>query len=179
MNNEERNKGENEQKEGNKKSSNEILYKNMELSNQDKNNILKNESDNNKNLLKSIHSVNILKKILSNLKPKQKLYMIKYNKDIQNLLEINIQDYKKMSGKYKINGINGNGKEYLLDVNILIFEGEYKNGRKNGKGKEYDEKGRLKFEGDYINGEKKGDGNVVIYDNGKINLKEYIKTRKK
>ena len=86
--------------------------------------------------------------------------MIKYNKDIQNLLEINIHDYRKMSGKYKINGINGKGKEYLLDINILIFEGEYKNGRKNGKGKEYDEKGRLKFEGDYINGEKKGDGNV-------------------
>ena len=88
LDNEEKNKSENEQKELTRKDDNENIKeasnKNIELSNQDKNNIPKNEINNHINLLKLIHSVNILKKLLSNLKPKQKLYMIKYNKDIQN-----------------------------------------------------------------------------------------------
>jgi len=28
-------------------------------------------------------------------------------------------------------------KEYILNTNILIFEGEYLNGKRSGKGREY------------------------------------------
>ena len=43
---------------------------------------------------------------------------------------------------------NGIEKEYKLNTNILIFEGEYKNGKRNGEGKEFYENGELKSEGE-------------------------------
>ena len=49
---------------------------------------------------------------------------------------MNIKYYKKISGKYKIGEKNGKGKEYLIESNKLIFEGEFLNGKKNGKCKE-------------------------------------------
>ena len=83
--------------------------------------------------------------------------MIIYNKQLQNIVGVIIEDYKKISGKYKIIEKNGSGKEYKLDTNRLIFEGKYLNGKKNGKGKEYYD-GKLKFEGEYLNGERNGKG---------------------
>ena len=80
--------------------------------------------------------------------------MLNYNKELQKLLNININDYQNMSGKHKIGGKNGIGKEYILHTMRLIFEGEYVNGKKNGKGKEYYEDDELKFEDEYINGKK-------------------------
>jgi len=94
---------------------------------------------------------------------------------------VNIKNYKKISGKYKIGGKNGKGKVYLLDFPFeeeyliwlekenyfkdkLIFEGEYL----NVKGKEYDKyDGRLIFEGEYFNGKKNGKGKKYNYD-GKL-----------
>ena len=74
-------------------------------------------------------------------------------------LSINIEDYKKEGQRYKIGEKNGEGKEYLLDSNELIFEGNYLNGiRWNGKGKKYNNYGKLTFEGVYINGKKNGKG---------------------
>ena len=67
--------------------------------------------------------------------------MIKYNKFFQKLFGLNIEYYKKVSEKYKINGINGFGREYSK-YNSLLFEGEYLNGKRNGKGKEYYEYGK-------------------------------------
>ena len=55
---------------------------------------------------------------------KQKLNIIIYNKHFQKEQGINIEDYKKISGKYKICE-NGKGKEYLLNTTILIYEDEY------------------------------------------------------
>ena len=79
-------------------------------------------------------------------------------------------------GEYLSGKINGKGKEYSTD-NELLFGGEYFNGKKwngkgydingekiyeihNGKGKikEYDFSGELIFEGEYLNGEKNGKG---------------------
>ena len=97
--------------------------------------------------LKEVKSSYILKKIFSNLNKKKELYMIIYNKKFQNLLNINLDDYKNMRGRYKIVGKNGLGKEFLLDKDILIFEGEYLNNKRYGKGKEYNN-GKLKFEGE-------------------------------
>ena len=73
---------------------------------------------------------------------------------MQKILGINIQDYKKISGRYKIGERNGKGREYKLSTNNLIFEGEYINGKRNGIGKEYTRYGILIYEGEYINDEK-------------------------
>ena len=105
-------------------------------------------------LIKAVKSIYITKKIFSFLYGKKKLKLIIYNKNYQNKLETDIENYKTISGKYKIAERNGKGKEYDLITNKLIFEGEYKNGMRNGKGKEYYINGKLKFEGEYLNGNK-------------------------
>ena len=117
--------------------------------------------------LKDIKSSFIIKGIFSFLYKKQRLNMITYNKSLQNILAVDIEDYKKISGKCKIGGKNGKGSEYLLNSNKLIFEGEYLNGKKNGKGKEYNVDNKaLIFEGEYLKGERNGKGKEY-YDNGK------------
>ena len=49
---------------------------------------------------------------------------------MQKILNINIEVYKKISGKYKKGKKDGNVKIYKLNTNILIFEGEYIKGEK-------------------------------------------------
>ena len=106
-------------------------------------------------LRKSVKSRYIIKKILSFLDEYLKLNIIAHNKKFQRLFNIDVDYYRKESGKLKVAEANGEGKEYKLNTDILLFEGEYMNGKKNGKGKEYDEKFDLiSFEGEYINGEK-------------------------
>jgi len=99
---------------------------------------------------------------------KQKLGIMIYNKKLQKEQEVNIEDYKEVSGKYKIGGKNGLGSEYLLKSNKLIFRGDYLNGKKNGQGKEYYDNGKLKFEGEYLNGKRNGKGKEYECDNGKL-----------
>ena len=91
------------------------------------------------NIEKSIKCRYILQIIFSNLDISLKLSMIIYSKKFQEKLDITIEDYKNVSGKYLILDENdkNKGKEYSLDNNQLIFEGEYLNGKKNGNGKEY------------------------------------------
>ena len=38
--------------------------------------------------------------------------LIMYNKQLQKIIGVNIEDYKIISGKYKISEKNGKGKEY-------------------------------------------------------------------
>ena len=84
--------------------------------------------------LRDIKSSYNIKRIFSFLYERQKLKMIVYNKELQNICSIGIEKYKKISGKYKIGERNGKGKEY--DYNSkLIFEGEYLNGVKKWKRK--------------------------------------------
>ena len=138
-----------------------------------KNTTIDNKNDDEQD--KKIDNINIIELIKSNYIVKQlftylcenvKLNLVKYNKIIQNKLEIDIDAYKRKSGKYKIKGINGNGKEYLLNTNILIFDGEYINGKRNGRGKEFEE-GIIKFEGEYKNGKRTGEGTSIEYNRGK------------
>ena len=108
---------------------------------------------------------------------KQKLKLIKYNKCLQENMNISLINYKIFSGKYIIYEQNGKGKEYDYKIR---FEGEYLNGKRNGKGKEYDGFGNLKFEGEYLNNER-WKGNIydqngnIIYELNKENdiVKEY------
>jgi len=73
---------------------------------------------------------------------------------LQEILGVNIEMFKKISGRYIIGEKNGKGKEYMLNSNTLIFEGDYLNWKRNGKGKEYDNYGDIVFEGEYLNGKK-------------------------
>ena len=128
------------------------------------------ESNSRKSILRDIKSSHIINKIFSYVNENRKLNIIKYNKSFQNILLINIEYYKKISGKYKINGINGNGEEYGLITDKIIFKGEYKNGKRNGKGKEFNDYGDIIFEGEYLDG-KKWNGNFISkkYNHKKLN----------
>ena len=107
-----------------------------------------------KYVIGNIKSIYIIKGIFLLLNDKQKLNIIIYNKQLQKILGVNIKDYKKLAGKYRIGEKNGKGRKYSLIEDKLIFEGEYLNGKRNGKGKEYNNDGELKFEGEYLNGKK-------------------------
>ena len=110
------------------------------------------------NIEKSIESIYILKDIFSFLSENLKLNIIIYNKYIQKNLDINIEDYIRISGKYKEGEKNGKGEEYEILTNQMIFEGEYLNGKRNGIGKEYYYDGKLQFEGEYLKGKRNGKG---------------------
>jgi len=89
--------------------------------------------------------------------------MIVYNKKLQKILLSSIKDLKRRSGKYKFSGKNGKGKVYIMNKNILLFEGEYLDGRKKGKGKDYESiYGKLIFEGEYLKGERNEKGKNII-----------------
>ena len=109
-------------------------------------------------MIKNVKSSYYFNKFLfSFIEEGQKLKLVKYNKIMQNNLDISLINYKYFSQRYIIYESKGKGKEYWYD-GTLIFEGEYLNGERNGKGKEYDNKGKLKFECEYLNGKRNGKG---------------------
>ena len=59
-------------------------------------------------------------------------------KKFQDILDINIVNFRLFSRKCIILEQNGKGKEYESIENNLLFEGEYLNGKRNGKGKQYE-----------------------------------------
>ena len=85
------------------------------------------------NLIKTVKSKYIRIEIFSYLKQNVKLEIIKYNKIYHNLLEINIESYKKERKKIRIIENNVFGKEYTMDESILIFKGLYLNKKKAWK----------------------------------------------
>ena len=105
-------------------------------------------------MLENIKSSFFTKILFSYLNEEIKLKIIKYNKNLQNLLGINLFNYKIFSERYIVYGQDGKGKEYDWHNGCLRFEGEYLNGERNGKGKEYYD-GRLEFEGEYLEGKRK------------------------
>ena len=112
--------------------------------------------------------------IFSFLAQKRKLKIITYNKQIQKILGVNVQDYITISERYKLIEKNGKGREFTVNENNLIFEGEYINGRRNGKGKEYNNYSELEFEGEYLNEKRNGKGKELYYD-GKLKFEgEYL-----
>ena len=106
------------------------------------------ESINNKNSLEKEEEKNIdncdLKNVLSNYIIKNIFYFINkkitfkliiHNKYYQNKLNINLKDYQKITGKYINIEENTKAKEYNIDENSLIFEGEYSNKKEMEKEK--------------------------------------------
>ena len=90
--------------------------------------------------------------------------MLNYNKVLQDIFGLSIDDYKEETNLIKICGFNGYGKEYKKFSHELIFEGNYLKGERNGKVKKYSGY-NLIFEGEYLNGEKNGKGksyNIMV-----------------
>ena len=141
--------------------------------------------------LHSIKSLYITKFILSFLIEKIKINIIRYNKNYQNKLGFDIEDYKRLSCKYQITDKNGIGRIYDSNNNKLFFKGKI-----NGEGIELDENDNIIFEGQYLNGKKiKGKGydlkgNIILeiekngkgkeyYDNGHLKFEgEYVNGRR-
>ena len=86
-----------------------------------------------------------------------KLKLIRYNKKLKKILEIDIIYKKIFTDKYWIIENNGKGKIYDRRHDLL-YEGGYSKGEKNGKGNEYDNFGKLTFDGEFLNGKRNGNG---------------------
>ena len=93
-------------------------------------------------MMENIKSEFFLEKIFFQLETKRKLKLVKYNKNLQNIIGINLNNYKIFTGKYIIYEANKKGKEYN-NYERLIYEGEFSNGERNGKGKEFYSDGKL------------------------------------
>ena len=129
-------------------------------------------------MFKDVKSIFILKKNFSLLNEKRKLNLIRYNKNLQKLIGINILNYMYYKEAKKI-GYTKHGimKDYDNE-NKLRFEGEYIYGFKIS-GKEYIN-GRLEYEGEYYynkkwNGKGYDENGNIIYEliNGKGKVKEF------
>ena len=107
-------------------------------------------------MLKDVKSPIIISKIFSFVDELTKLQLANYNKRLQKIIHISINNYIHYRGIYIIYESNKIGKEY--DGNYknhrLMFEGEFLNGKRNGKGKEYNPDGTLEYEGEYLNGKR-------------------------
>ena len=124
--------------------------------------------------INNIKSIKILKTIFNHLRNNKKFIIMNYNKFLQNKFGLTIDDYKQKAKRIKVGGLNGYGKEYISNSNILIFEGKYLNGKRNGCGIEYDKNCKIKYKGEYLNGKRNGSG--IEYDeNCKIKFEgEYL-----
>ena len=129
-------------------------------------------------MLKNVKSIYFIRMLFTYFPEKKKLELVKHNKYLQNLLNINFINYKFFSGKSIIFKTKNEVKEYqykdIYHKTILIYEGEYLNGKRNGKGKEYNDNGRIIFEGEYLNGKRNGKGkeydyNHLIYEGEYLN----------
>ena len=129
-------------------------------------------------MMKAIGSIYIIKRLFSNLDELKKFKIIKYNKELQRNLNINLLNYMYLSGRHIIYELDGNAKEYD-DDGTLLFEGKYLNGKRK-KGKEYNESGEILFEGEYSNG-KRWIGEVKeLYEDGSIEFEgEYLDGERK
>ena len=83
-------------------------------------------------MLQNSKSIYFIKRLFTFVDEKTKLDIIKYNKNMQNILDISLINYKTFSGRYILYGKNGKGKEYDYD-DKLLFEGEYLNKKKMEK----------------------------------------------
>ena len=74
------------------------------------------------NLSQSVSSLFITKKIFSILTEKKKLKLISYNKNYQNKLKIEINDFKRVSGRHIIGEKNGQEKNMIMRIDYFLKE---------------------------------------------------------
>ena len=131
-------------------------------------------------MFKNIKSSYIIQKILSYIDKKRKLKIFKYNKHIQNLINIKLIDYRLMSNTFIIYQKNEKkGRQFISKNYKLIYEGEFLNGKRNGKGKEYYDNSNSLYEGEFLYGEKNGkgkeyyNGGILIFEGEYLNNKRW------
>ena len=118
-------------------------------------------------MLRKIKSLFILKKIFSNINNKRKYNTIVYNKKLHKKLGLDLIDFRRFSGKYKVE-IDGKIKICNSYNDRLIYYGYYSNRKRNGEGKEYNDNGDLVFDGEYLE-DKRWKGKEKIYnEDGKL-----------
>ena len=136
-----------------------------------------------KKILNGIINRTVIYNIFSFLNEKQKLNLILHNKKLQKILGVDINNYKRVSGRYIISK-NERTEEYYDNSKKFKFREPTKFINKNGQGVEYDEEGNLVFEGQYLEGKRSGKGKQynklerVIFDGEflygeKLKWKEY------
>ena len=136
-------------------------------------------------MLKKIKSSVIIRKIFVLINPRYKLNLVLKNKVLQKILNINLTDIRRISGRYIIYESKIKGKEYDGMDDKLIYEGGYLNGKRNGKGKEYFKFNQeyklyiLKFEGEYLNGKRNGKGKEYNEDKKLIYEGEYLNGKRR
>ena len=82
-----------------------------------------NTKNKNTNIMANIKSIFFIRILFSHLNEKIKLKLIKYNKNLQNKIEIDLINYKFYSGRYIIYETNIKGKEYkgYYHLNHILF----------------------------------------------------------
>ena len=120
--------------------------------------------------MEKINCSYIINYIFSFINDRTKLKLIKSNKQLQKIIDISIINYSIFSGKYRIIEEKGDGIEYNIFNDEIIFEGEYLNGKKNGIGIEYHNNGKIKFNGEYKEGKK---WNGKAYNYSEILISEF------
>ena len=100
-------------------------------------------------MLNNIKSTYFLKEMISYISENIKLNLFRYNKAMQNILNINIINYKLFPGLIEVAE-----HRKMIKYGTDNYEGEYLNGKRHGKGKEYYYNGRSMFEGEYLNGKR-------------------------
>ena len=132
-------------------------------------------------MLKDIKSSYFIELLFSHVDEKQKLKVVKFNKNFQKTIHITIANYKYFTGRYIIYESNGIGKEYRGTDNRLLYEGEFFHGERKGKGKEYWEileDGYVKYEGEFLHGQWNGKGREYYFDNLLIYEGEFLNGKK-
>ena len=129
-------------------------------------------------MLENIKASYFIQSLFSHVGEKQKLKLVKFNKNLQNTINITLANYKYFTGRYIIYETNRFGKEYEFYNDDLIFEGEYLKGKRNGKGKEFGADGTLDFKGEYLNGKRHGKGKEYGLE-GRVSFEgEYLNGKK-
>ena len=125
-------------------------------------------------MLDNIKSQYFIKYVFYHIDEKIKLKIANYNKRLQNILEINIINYKVFSGKYIIYETKERRKIYNVFTDRIIFDGEFI----KGKAKAYDNYGELMYDGEYLNGKRHGKGKVYHSDGKLLYEGEYLNGKK-
>ncbi len=110
--------------------------------------------------INNIKSIYLLKKVFSLVDEKIKLLLLNHNKKIQKKLKIDIERFKKLSQRYRIILENGICREFLINTNYLLFEGEFKDGKKHGRGYGYYYNKDLSLDEEYLNWQKSKENKI-------------------